>query len=209
VSLTEAFDLGERRQHQLVRVLQVGLAGTVAYGLFRVELGLVINAGIPLAITFLPAALARDTHVSMDAGLALWITLAVFVHSVGSLGVYQWFPWYDQFAHALSSSVVAGVGYAAITAFDRHSEAVEFPREFVFVFLFVFVMAFGVFWEILEFATGLVSGAFGGEAVLAQYGMSDIIYDLVFNQLGAVVIAAWGHSRLSGVSRDLSREFDE
>jgi len=209
VSLTEAFDLGERRQQQLVHVLQVGLAGIVAYGLFRVELGLVINAAIPLAITFLPALLARDTHVSMDAGLALWITLAVFVHAVGSLGVYQWFSWYDQFAHALSSSVVAGVGYAAITAVDRHSEAVEFPSKFVAVFLFVFVMAFGVLWEILEFGTGLVSGVLGGEAVLAQYGMSDIIYDLVFNQLGAVIIAAWGHSRLSGVSRDLSREFEE
>ncbi|WP_134669637.1 hypothetical protein [Halorussus marinus] len=209
MSLTEAFGLGERRQQHLVHLLQIGLAGIVAYSLFRAKFGLVINAGVPLAITFLPAVLARDTHVSMDAGLALWITLAVFVHALGSLGVYQWFPWYDQFAHALSSSVVAGVGYAVITAFDRHSESVEFPPEFVSVFLFVFVMAFGVLWEILEFTTGLVSGMVGGEAVLAQYGMSDIIYDLVFNQVGAIIVAAWGHSRLSGVSRDLSRELDE
>ncbi|WP_132057312.1 hypothetical protein [Halorussus amylolyticus] len=209
MSFVETLGLGERQQTRVVRALQVVLVGIVAYAAYRGEVGLVINAGIPLGVTFLPALLERDTHISMAPGLVLWITAAVFLHAVGALGVYQSVPMYDQVAHALSSSVVAGVGYATVRAFDRHSEAVTFPSAFVFVFVLLFVMAFGVLWEIIEFGTGLASGVLGGEAVLAQYGMSDIIYDLVYNQVGAVVVAAWGHTRLSGVTRDLSREMGD
>ncbi|USZ69322.1 hypothetical protein NGM10_06180 [Halorussus salilacus] len=209
MSLAETLGLDDRRQKRVVGVLQVVLAGITLYGVYRVNVGLAINAAIPLGVTFLPAYLERDTRISMDPGLVLWMTAAVFLHAVGALGVYQWMGWYDQVAHALSASVVAGVGYATVRAFDRHSEAVSFPSEFVFAFLFVFVMAFGVLWEIMEFATGLASQVVGGEAVLAQYGIDDIIYDLAFNQVGALVVAVWGHAHLSGVSRDLSREMDD
>lgn len=209
MNVRDALGVSDRRQHQLVRVLQAALVVVTLYGAYLRKVGLIVNAGISLGVTFLPAVLERDTHVSMDPGLVLWITSAVFLHAVGALGVYQSVPMYDQVAHALSSSVIAGVGYATIRAFDRHSGAVEFPSEFVFAFVLLFVMAFGVLWEILEFATGLVSQIVGGEAVLAQYGMDDIIYDLVFNQVGAIVVAAWGQVHLSGVSRDLSREMDD
>lgn len=209
MNLHDALDISDRHQRRLVRVLQAVLVAITVYGAYLGKVGLVVNAGISLGVTFLPAVLERDTRVSMDPGLVLWITSAVFLHAAGALGIYRAVPLYDQVAHALSSSVVAGVGYATIRAFDRHSDAVEFPSEFVFVFVLLFVMAFGVLWEIIEFATGLVSKLLGGRALLVQYGMDDIIYDLVFNQVGALVVAAWGHVHLSRVSRELSREMDE
>jgi hypothetical protein len=56
-------------------------------------------------------------------------------------------------------------------------------------------MAFGVFWEIVEFTLGLASQLLGGEAVLAQYGLDDTVTDLLFNQVGGIVVAGWDAAR--------------
>jgi hypothetical protein len=69
----------------------------------------------------------------------------------------------------------------------------------------VFVLAFGVLWEILEFATGGVASIVGGEPVLAQYGTRDIVLDLVFNTVGAVLVATLGTDRLGDVARGLAQ----
>jgi uncharacterized membrane protein YjdF len=75
----------------------------------------------------------------------------------------------------------------------------------MFVFILIFVLAFGVLWEILEFASGGVAGIVGGEAVLAQYGERDIVLDLVFNTVGALLVAALGTDYLRDVARAVAR----
>ncbi len=40
------------------------------------------------------------------------------------------------------------------------------------------------------------SSMVGGEAVLAQYGTSDIVNDLVFNTIGALIVAGWSTAHL-------------
>jgi uncharacterized membrane protein YjdF len=191
--MTELLD--DDQERQLVRVLQVGLLVIAAYGFYRGETGIVANGLVPLVVTLVPAYLRRDKNISMDTSYVLWIAIAVFVHAVGSLGLYESIPWYDSIAHALSATIVAGTGYAAVKAIDRNSEQTNLPAELQFAFILVFVMAFGVFWEILEFALGLASQVLGGEAVLAQYGLDDTIQDLVFNQLGAILVAGWDAAR--------------
>lgn len=59
---------------------------------------------------------------------------AVFLHTAGVVGLpgltkafYTIVPYYDHLTHALSSSVVAGTGYATVRAFDEHSPNVELP----------------------------------------------------------------------------------
>lgn len=193
----------------LVRALQLALAGIVLVGLMRLEWTLVVNAGVSLAVTFLPALLSRDRHVSLGAGLTLWITTAVFLHAVGALGPYQWFGWYDSVTHTLSATIVAGTGYASARALAEYDDALEIPRAFMFVFVLVFVLAFGVLWEVLEFASGGLAALVGGEAVLAQYGTRDIVLDLVFNTVGAVLVAVLATGRLQGVVSGLRRTLEE
>jgi len=185
--MTELLD--DDQERQLVRVLQVGLLVIAAYGFYRGETGIVANGLVPLVVTLVPAYLRRDRNISMDTSYVLWIAIAVFVHAVGSLGLYESIPWYDSIAHALSATIVAGTGYAAVKAIDRNSEQTNLPAELQFAFILVFVMAFGVFWEIIEFTLGLASQLLGGEAVLAQYGLDDTVTDLLFNQLGAIIVA--------------------
>jgi uncharacterized membrane protein YjdF len=191
--MTELLD--DDQERQLVRVLQVGLLVIAAYGFYRGETGIVANGLVPLVVTLVPAYLRRDKNISMDTSYVLWIAIAVFVHAVGSLGLYESIPWYDSIAHALSATIVAGTGYAAVKAIDRNSEQTNLPAELQFAFILVFVMAFGVFWEIIEFTLGLASQLLGGEAVLAQYGLDDTVTDLLFNQLGAIIVAGWDAAR--------------
>jgi uncharacterized membrane protein YjdF len=191
--MTELLD--DDQERQLVRVLQVGLLVIAAYGFYRGETGIVANGLVPLVVTLVPAYLRRDKNISMDTSYVLWIAIAVFVHAVGSLGLYESIPWYDSITHALSATIVAGTGYAAVKAIDRNSEQTNLPAELQFAFILVFVMAFGVFWEIIEFTLGLSSQLLGGEAVLAQYGLDDTVTDLLFNQLGAILVAGWDAAR--------------
>ena len=145
----------------------------------------------------------------MNAGLVLWITGAVFIHAVGALGPYEWFGWYDSVTHALSASIVAGVGYTTARALDIHYDELTIPPEYMFGFVLVFVMAFGVLWEILEFALGGLATVLGGEPVLAQRGVSDIVFDLLYNTLGGVLVAAVGTARLGPLADTLDDRFDQ
>jgi hypothetical protein len=75
------------------------------------------------------------------------------------------------------------------------------------VFILLFVLAFGVFWEVIEFAVGGL-GTVLGATVLTQYGIEDTMLDLVFDLIGAVVVATWGGARLSGVIEALTTRLD-
>jgi hypothetical protein len=208
VRIREYLGIGERRQRQFVRAMQIVLLGMVFVGLDRGDLRIVVNAGVGLAVTYVPALLERDYHIPLDAGMTLWITLAVFLHAVGTTGVpgltrglYDTVWWWDNLTHALSASVVAAAGYATARAIDAHSEAVYLPPRFTFVFVVLFVMAFGVIWEVLEFGIGGAANTFGVQQVLIQHGIDDSMTDLLFDAVGAVVVGTWGqlHTRLDEV----------
>jgi hypothetical protein len=208
VRLRERLGVTPRRQRQFVRLMQVVLLGFVFIGLDRGDLRIVVNAGVALAVTYLPAVIERNYRVPLDAGLTLWITLAVFLHAVGttglpgmSRGLYDTFAWWDSVTHALSASVVAAAGYATARAVDAHWEGVHLPGRFTFVFVVLFVLAFGVVWEVLEFGLGGAAATFGFQQVLVQHGIEDTMTDLVFNTVGAVVVGTWGqiHDRLDRV----------
>lgn len=203
--------ISEHRQRQLTRTMEVCLIGIFFIGLDRGNVGIVVNAGLAFLVTLLPAMLERDYDIPMDAGLTLWITTAVFLHAVGTLGPYRaesTFWWWDHLTHALSSSLVAAIGYSTLRALDLHTEDIYLPPRFTFVFILLFVVAFGVVWEVVEFAVGGLGSVFGEQAVLTQYGLDDTMLDLLFNTLGGVIVAAWGGAYLSDVVGALADKFD-
>lgn len=192
--------LSDTRERHLARVLQTALIGIVVLGLYRRNIGLIINGSVALAVTLIPALLRREYGLPMDGRLILWITAAVFLHAFGVLWLYGVIGWYDQLAHALSGSVVAAVGYAGAHALDRHSEQIEIPADYMIVFLLVFILAFGVFWEILEFVSGLVAQLLNANAILAQHGIDDTALDLIADTIGAVIVATLNTPHLRAVA---------
>ncbi|MDS0219763.1 hypothetical protein NDI54_00155 [Haloarcula sp. S1AR25-5A] len=196
---------GDGQHHRLaVRALQAVLGAIAVFALVRGNATLFVNSGGPLAITFLPALFRRQYDYAMDTGLVLWITVASTLHAAGAFELYEAFGWYDSLTHAVSASLIAGVGYAVARAVERHSRAVDFNREFRATFVVLFVLAVGVGWEILEFASGGLASVVGGEAVLAQYGTGDIVNDLVFNTVGAFIVAGWSTAHFEGIAARLT-----
>ncbi|MFC6865432.1 hypothetical protein ACFQGE_18455 [Halomicroarcula sp. GCM10025817] len=204
--LRDRIGIGRRRQRQISRFLTLCLVGIFAIGLERGNLGILVNTGIGLLVTQLPPLLERDYGIALDPALTLWITSAVFLHALGVVGLpgaeqnfYATVPLWDNVTHALSSSVVAAVGYTTVRALDRHSEELYLPPRFVFVFVLLFVMAFGVLWEVIEFSVSLFAESTGNQTILTQYGLRDTMLDLVFDTIGAVIVAVWGTAHLTDV----------
>lgn len=204
--LRDRIGISTRRQQQLARGIQLFLFGLLFVGLERRSVSIIINAGLGLGITFLPALLERDYDIPMDPALALWISSAAFFHAVGVIGLpgagsgfYGQIPNYDHATHALSASVVAGAGYAAVRALDEHSDDLHLPSRFMFVFILIFVIAFGVVWEIVEFAVGIAGTATGaGTKGFTQGGIEDTMKDLIFDTIGGILIGIWGTVYLTG-----------
>jgi hypothetical protein len=95
--------------------------------------------------------------------------------------------------------VVAAAGYATVRAVDEHSDAISLPNRVTFVYVLAFTMAFGVVWEVLEFAITLATRAIGVGNVLTQYSVEDTLGDLVFDLVGGLLVALWGHLYLTDV----------
>ena len=180
--------------------MQLVLGGIVAFGVVDGQPKAISNGTIALLITFLPAALERNYDLPLDPWLGLWITLAVFLHTMGSAGLYARIGWWDHLTHALSASLVAGAGYTAARAIDLHSDDIHIPRRFAFVYILIVVLAFAVLWELFEFGLDVVADYTAVTMPLAQHGLDDTVRDLVFNSLGALVVAAFGQAHLSSVA---------
>jgi len=208
--LAERLSLSKPVQQSIVRLLQLGLVAMAVYGLLAPDVGLLLTSLFALTVTVLPNLLEGRYDVPMGVGLTLWITVGVFLHTLGTGYFYGRSFWYHNLAHAASGSLIAAIGYATFRAVDEHSSAVRFPPTFMFVLIVLFVVAIGVFWEIMEFLTDLLLVTDSGEGlVFVQYGLADTMSDLLFDVLGAIVVAVWGTASLTGVAAGLRNQFEE
>ena len=187
-------------QRRITRVVQAVLVAIVGYGLVAGQSKAVVNGGIALVVTVMPALLERNYEIPLDPWLGTWLTVAVFLHTLGSAGLYGYVHWWDHVTHAMSASLVAGTGYIAARAIDLHDDDIHIPRRFAFVYILVVVLAFGVVWELFEYGLDVVAAGTGVEMPLAQHGLDDTVRDLMFNSLGALLVAAFGQARLTNVA---------
>jgi len=213
--LRDRLTMSDRWQLRLTRAMQVGLVGLFAVGVAEGNTGVIVNTAVAFGVSLLPAYLERDYDFPLNAGLTLWITTAVFLHALGTVGIpftpgnfYQNLPWWDKVTHTLSSSIVAAAGYITARAFDEHSEAVRLTPRFMFAFILIVTLAFGVFWEVIEFVIGEASARFGTGTVLTQYGLGDTMLDLVFDTVGAILVAVWGTAYLTDVVGALTQRLE-
>ena len=189
-----------RTQRRLTRAMQLLLAAIVVYGAAFGRPKAITNGGLGLFVTFVPALVERNYNIPLDPWLGVWITTVVLLHTLGSAWFYAQIPWWDHLTHALSASLVAGAGYTTLRAVDLHSDAIHIPSRFAFVFILVVVLAFGVVWELFEFGLDIVAAETGLSMPLAQFGLDDTVADLIYNSVGALVVATFGQAHLTGVA---------
>ncbi|WP_336359538.1 hypothetical protein [Haladaptatus sp. ZSTT2] len=186
-----------RQQRQVGHLMQLAIVVVFVVGVVNRNVSIIVNALIALGITFLPAILERDYRIPLHPALTLWITLAVLLHAVGMVGLYSTVWWWDHVTHTLSATIVAGVGYTTARVFDKHHDVVSFPQPFLFVYILVFTLGFGVFWEVLEFTMHSLADSYGFGPLLIQYSLEDTIVDLLFDLVGATLVAIFGTRTLA------------
>jgi hypothetical protein len=195
-------------QRALSRLLQAAVAALFAYGVATANVPVAVNAGLALAVTFLPGVLRRDYGLPLDPGLTLLLTAAVFLHALGMTGPYETVPWWDHMTHTLSAVVVASAGYVVTRAVDEHAPGFDVPEEAYPAYLVGFTLAAGLVWELAELAIHAGSDRLGVDAVLVPYGLEDALWDLAFDALGALVVAAFGRRRLRPLVDALRERLD-
>jgi hypothetical protein len=193
----------------VARLLQGGLLIILGVGLAARNVSVTINAGLALLVTLLPAMLERDFRIHLKAGLSLFVTVAVFLHAVGMLGLYDAVFWWDHLTHTLSAMIVAGVGYTVVVAVDEHSEAITVPETHLFAVILGFTLLAGLLWEGLEFGARLLTDALGVEVIWVHYGPGDTALDLLFDAVGAVIVALFGTRRLRSTADSVREWLDD
>lgn len=191
-------------QRRIVTGMQIVLIGLFGYGAVSRDIAIATNALIAIGVTLIPPILERDYRIPIEPGLVLWITTAVFLHTLGTAGLYDAIAPWDHLTHTFSATVVAAAGYATLRAIHLHEEHIYLPRWALFAFTLVFVLTMGVVWEILEFFADQGALYMGLDPVLAQHGIDDTIVDMMFNLLGAIIVATWGTIYLTEVSESLA-----
>lgn len=174
-------------------VMALSLAGAIYEQLW-------LNAAIVFAITlvmFLPAALVRRFHVvdvpiEFEALAVLFIFASLFLGEVR--GYYARFWWWDIALHTTSGLLLGILGFLLVYVLNASSR-VEFrmrPR-FVALFAFAFAVAVGALWEIFEFTMDRVAGTQMQKPMFGDpSGLTDTMWDLVVDTLGAAFISGLG-----------------
>lgn len=186
--------------------LQLLLVGVVGYAITRGKVGLVLNTALPLAIASIPLAVRHRYDYRLNPVLSLLIVTGAAFHGVGALGLYRSIGWFDQVAHGVAGALIAGTGYALVQVVDTQHDDVVVPPKLRFAFVIVFALSIGVAWELAEFASELAAERFGGEPIIAQYDLADVVLDLAFDGIGALVVGLWGTSYFDGVRRLANRQ---
>jgi hypothetical protein len=74
-------------QRRLSRAMELALIGILIVGVYNGSTGVVVNTGVAIAVTQLPALLERDYEIELDPALTLWLTAAVFLRALGTVGI--------------------------------------------------------------------------------------------------------------------------
>lgn len=148
-----------------------------------------------------PAALGDRLPVRIPADYELLAILFVF----GSLflgefrSYYERFWWWDIALHATSGLLLGILGFLLVYVMNENKRIDLHMRPgFVAFFAFVFAVAIGAFWEIFEFAVDQLFGTTMQKPMLGDSsGLTDTMWDLIVDTLGALVICvfAWWHMK--------------
>jgi len=181
----------------LSRLIQLSFVVIIAVELALGRFEWIASAVISLFITFVPNLIKRRISIALPPELTFVIFLALFLHTMGgSLGLYTSTSWWDHLTHSFSAFLVASLGFIGVVIIDKYADSIYLPPRFLSFFIFMLTIAFGVIWEISEFASDQLRGS------TMQYSLDDTMVDLMFDIGGGLAVAVMGPFYLLGTSKE-------
>lgn len=178
-------DWAERLQIRASLVLQALILGVFAGALHESQWLVAFTSLAVLALTFLPALIARQFRVQLPVEFTF--VTCLFLYAAFGLGevemFYERFWWWDVLLHSVSALVMGLLGFLLIYAFYS-THRVKMAPFYVAITAFCYSVSMGALWEIFEF---LMDQGFGFDM---QKSARDTMTDLIVDALGAF-LAAW------------------
>lgn len=159
----------------------------------------VITSGIIL-ITFAPLFLEKKFRVFIPPEVVLLSIAFVFASLfLGEVrGYYEIYWWWDIALHTGSGFLLGVIGFLLVYLLNETEEiGVHMKPGFVAFFAFLFAVGIGALWEIFEFAMDSFFGMNMQKEMLGDpSGLTDTMWDLIVDTLGALIISILGYGYL-------------
>ncbi len=156
----------------------------------------VITIGI-IFVTLTPFFLRKFLHVYIPPEFVLLAIAFIFASLfLGEIrGYYTRFWWWDILLHSSSGFLLGIIGFLLVHVLNETEDiGVHMKPGFVAFFAFVFSVGIGVLWEIFEFSMDSFFGMNMQKEMLGDpSGLTDTMWDLIVDTLGALVISVLGY----------------
>ncbi|WP_438970540.1 hypothetical protein [Methylophaga sp.] len=181
------------------------LAGAIGAIWHQQWFNAVIIIGIVL-ITLLPVVLAKRFNFIIPHEFNLlaiaFVFAALFLGEVH--GYYTKFWWWDIVLHTSSGFLLGIIGFLLVYVMNE-SEQIQLSMRagFIAFFAFLFAVGIGVLWEIIEFTIDSLFATDMQKHMLGDHtGLTDTMWDLIVDALGALVISVLGYSYLKATQNE-------
>jgi len=155
-------------------------------------------------VLFLPDIFKKITGCSVSGSMLVMYCTFVFAGLFlgTTLNFYILFPPWDNILHFFSGIVLGILGFAIFDLSHRRMFR-EMSPPLAALFALSFSMASGKVWEIYEFILDSLMGTNTqrwadnyGVPFVGQAALSDTMWDMIFNSIGAILIVIWGYRRI-------------
>lgn len=158
-----------------------------------------LTLGIAVIIS-IPLVIVPRLHVFIPPQFQL-LTIAI-VFAALFLGevrdYYTRFAWWDTALHGVTGFLMGMVGFLIVYMFNEVEHiGLRMKASFVAFFAFMFALGAGAIWEVAEFILDQTLGMNLQKPMLDDpSGLTDTMYDLMVDALGALVICVYGYLHL-------------
>lgn len=183
---------------RLTLVLQAILVVEVMFAAWDQQwLTAVVTIGI-IIVTLVPLFLSKFFRVFIPPEFVLLAIAFVFASLfLGEIrGYYSRFWWWDIALHSCSGILLGIIGFLLVHVLNETKDiGVHMKPGFVAFFAFLFAVGIGALWEIFEFSMDSFFGMNMQKEMLGDpSGLTDTMWDLIVDTMGALVIALLGYS---------------
>ena len=191
-----------RRAHLLVLlVLQSVMAFELVLLIIEAQWQHAFLVAAVMAGTLAPELLRRQLPVEIPSEIQILAILFVFATLfLGEVrDYYERFWWWDLALHTTAGLLMGLLGFLIVYVLNESRNVqLRMRTSFVALFAFAFALAIGNIWEIFEFAMDRTFGLTMQKPTPGDpSGLTDTMWDLIVNLLGAAVIsfAGWWYIR--------------
>lgn len=201
VSAASRLDAATRVKHVIVAVIVILMAIDFVFVLLERHW---LSAFLILAIMLLISlATIFSDRLAVQIPAEFEILALIFVFSALFLGevrsYYDRIWWWDIALHTSSGLLMGILGFLFVYILNESKRvALEMTPRFVAFFAFLFAVAVGTVWEIFEFSMDALFGARMQKPMFNDpSGLTDTMWDLIVNMLGASLISVlgWWHMK--------------